>query len=55
MREFEFEDVLGNNTVDLLDVATGNILLIDGTYSQIVSTRGEWVIDKFKTNSKRSI
>jgi hypothetical protein len=49
MREFEFEDVLGNNTVDLLDVATGNILLIDGTYSQIVSTRGEWVIDKFKT------
>ncbi|MHC4488918.1 MAG: hypothetical protein ACYSW7_07040 [Planctomycetota bacterium] len=47
--EFEFERKDSTGTVDLLDAGTDAINLVDGTYNQKVTTKGEWVKDTFKT------
>lgn len=48
-KEFEFETVSGTGTIDLLDPDNNDISLIEGSYTQQVTTKGEWVRDSFRT------
>jgi hypothetical protein len=53
-REFQFERLDGTGTVDILNKATNDLVLVAGTYNQKVSNEGEWVKDKFRTIAKGS-
>lgn len=47
--DFSFKRRDGTGTVSIIDATTDNLLLVDGSYEQIVSNEGEWVTDKFAT------